>query len=186
MLFHVVLIMVIFCGIFFGTLPDLWPSILSRLPYFSRLDSGIKKLSRPFTSLDRNDRGYIPVYRLLRTVAPNILPPLQEVLALPRNHGTAELIKVKSGFIWQPTVQGKKTKNPISTIYVCFRTQENTVDPICEFRDLMFIVRDFKTRWCSRMGFFFAFLALLFGEGISLRKSVKFWLNESKVKSIKE
>jgi len=190
--YHIAIILVVFLGIFLGTLPDLWPSGLSKLPYFNRLDTGLEKLDHfstheiKNTYLNRNDKGYIPIYRLLSTIAPYTLPPLKETLALSGSRSEAQLIGVKSGTKRRATAEGIQSKKAMETIYICFRTQEDIAEPLCELRDLMFIVRDFKTRWCSRFGFFFAFLALLLGEGISLRNSIKFRLNQKYSKANNE
>ena len=184
-LYHIALISVVFFGILLGTLPDLWPSGLSRFPYFNRLDAGLKRLdnfSNPEiknTYLNRNDDSYVPIYRLLRSLDSHTLPPVKEIIDLTGDNHKAQLIGVKSGEKWRATnKEGKGSDKAMETIYICFRTEENIAEPLCEMRDLKFLVRDFKTRWCSRLGFFFAFLALLLGEGISLRNSVKNFLKK--------
>ena len=77
----------------------------------------------------------------------------------------------------------KKSRKPMETVYVCFRTPENTAEPICDLGDLKFMVRDVKIRVCSRLGFLFAFLALFLGEGLSLRNAFKTRTKEKRGKS---
>lgn len=177
-LYHAVLILVVFLGIFLGTLPDLWPSGLSCFPYFKKLDFGLAKLSQFSTPdaknayLNRNDPAYAPIYGLLRSLDSYTLPPIGEVLAIQGGSRKAQLIGVKSAR-WRANAQGSKSESAIETVYVCFRTPRDTAEPVCDLRDLKFLVRDTKTRLCSRVGFSFALIALLLGEGISLRKSIR-------------
>lgn len=184
-LYHVVLILVVFLGILLGTLPDLWPSGLSLVPYFRKLDLGLAKLSHFPTPddknayLNRNDPSYIPIYQLLRSLDPHTLPPIAETLSGRSGSGEGQLIGVKSGMRWQAQAQGTKSENVMEIVYVCFRTRADLAEPVCDLRDLKFLIRDVKTRLCSRVGFAFAFIALFLGEGLSLRKSIKDLLKQN-------
>ena len=165
-------------GIFLGTLPDLFPAALSRLPYFAKLNAALGTLSDfrategANTALNKDDNGYVEIYRLLHAVDPFTLPPLDETLAL-QGDGSGQLVGVKSGVKWNAVSGDRKSQKAMETVYVCFRTPQNTGEPICELSELKFLVRDVEIRVCSRLGFFFAFVALLLGEGVSLRNALK-------------
>jgi len=176
--YHSVVIVVVFLGVLLGTLPDLFPAALPRLPYFARLDAALRMLSdfsatqAENTFLNKRDDGYVEIYHLLRSVDPITLPPLDKTLAL-QGELSGQLVGVKTGFKWYVTSSDVRSEKEMETVYVCFRTAQDIGEPIMELKELKFLVRDVEVRVCSRLGFFFAFVALILGEGISLRNAIK-------------
>jgi hypothetical protein len=176
--YHSILVATVFLGIFLGTLPDLFPDVLLHCPYFRMLHRGVATLSTfpdetSNSDLNRDDKAYKAIYKLLRSVDPHTLPPLKETLALQGDKYRCNIKGVKSGEQWNAVAPpDQKSKRTMEPIYICFRTPQNIAEPICSLEDLKFLVRDVETRVCSRLGFFLAFVALILGEGMALRKAI--------------
>lgn len=178
--YHIILIAIGFCGIFLGTLPDLFPQLISLPPNLKQYDYALKTLTITNESdiasklLRVGDKGYNQIYNLIRSIDPVTIPPLAETITISKEKkGFGTIASVKSGMEWQPktlTYESQKSLDPF--LFICFRA-ERGYEPICLMNDLQNLVREAKMRFWSRFGFFFAFLALLLGEGKTLKDLIR-------------
>jgi hypothetical protein len=178
--YHIILIAIGFCGIFLGTFPDLFPQLISLPPNLKQYDYALKTLTITNESdsasklLRVGDKGYNQIYNLIRSIDPVTMPPLAETITISKEkEGFGTIASVKGGMKWRPktlTYESQKTLDPF--LFICFRVERGGYEPICQMNDLQNLVREAKIRFWSRFGFFFAFLALLLGEGKALKDSL--------------
>ena len=162
-------------GIFWGTLPELFPNAV---PIF--LVGNNKKLEicyKIFTehlsiprgkrnkdmALQKNEDGYKAIYLILSKINPNIVPPLSNKSS--KEFGRFSFDKginfVSSGtFLFLNQV-------------IFYEISTNQWRPICEMRDLFFMIRDSQFRYYARLGFLLVFISILIEGIISLRSAIK-------------
>jgi hypothetical protein len=178
---HTILIAIGFCGIFLGTLPDLFPQLISLPPNLKQYDYALETLTikdeddNASKRLKVGDIGYKQIYNLIRSFDPVTMPPLSETITKSKEQkGFGTIASIRGGMKWRPkTSQFESEKSIDPFLFVCFKAERKIYEPICQMNDLLSLVREAKMRFWSRFGFFFAFVALLLGEGTALRDSVK-------------
>lgn len=175
--YHILLIVIGFLGIFLGTLPDLFPQYISLLPNLKKYDAGLRALEMDELH-DVNQRllkygedGYLQITKLLKSFDPISIPSLKIIADDNRRLQQAWTIaSVKSGMKWSPQIGSIPATQSIEAfVFICIKTDKGIYKPICDIRDLKNLVREAKVRFWSRTGFFFAFIALVIGEGIALK-----------------
>jgi hypothetical protein len=170
-LLKVVVLLIGAFGVILPALVDMFPdsSWVSLPPHLAALDAGFANLNR-FDELDVNskaigvlrqgDEGYDNIYDLLRHFDPGILP-LSEASILSSTHRTGAIIAVDV-FEWGNS-QGK-----LALIRPLLLQLENEkLKPICDLRDMAFLIRDRKVRFWSRIGSAVALVALLLQTALS-------------------
>lgn len=174
--FHIVIIIIGFLGIFLGTLPDLIPGCapIILIGKNRKMEVGYQKLVEFLDiprgkrankiALTRDDEGYSAIYDLLRSFDPKIVPPVEKISSSSEDIGFGN-ISFDKGDEWV----GSGTFLLMNQV-VFYHTKEKW-QAICEMRDLHFLIRDAHIRYYSRLGFFFAFIALMV-EGISSLKGI--------------
>lgn len=174
--FHLSMIFIGFLGIFLGTLPDLLPDYVPYILFgeHNSMNAGYVRLVNYLKGhkahdeneivLGVNDKEYNSIYNLLHSFDPSILPPLQETLLTSKEYGTGNIGFGKG----RPEFVTSRTFLLFNQV-IYFQDKNNNWRNVCEMRDLYFLVRDAIVRYCSRIGFFFAFISLTV-EGISALK----------------
>lgn len=152
-------------GIFFGTLPDLFPE---KVPDFligenKELDIGYNKLNKYLIekrtsdiALKKNENGYNAIYNIASELNPDVVPPLSN-LGNDRS-GNFSFHKGDFEFV-----------NPGTSLFpnqvLSFKKSTGKWQPVCEMRDLYFMKRDSHNRYYAILGFLLAFISIL-SEGI--------------------
>ena len=151
-------------GILLTELPDMFPDsdLVSVPPHLASLDAGFSDLTR-FDSVDANDNpisilhcgeeGYKAIYNLLRTFDPSI-PILEDITTDSQTRAivTTEAIKWNNPHGEMPVFR---------PVMLYFEELGNNPVPICDMRDLAFLIRDCKVSFWSGTGSALAFVALL-------------------------
>ena len=182
--YHIVLIAIVFCCIFLGTLPDLFPQYMSFPPNLKQYDYALRSLTIPndyninYKTLEVGENGYNQIFNLIRSFDTVNIPPLDVTIKKSKEKkGFGTIASVKSGMEWRPITSTKKPLKSIDPfLFICFKGDNETYIPICQLNDLRNLIHEAKIRFWSRLGFFFAFVALLIGEGASLRASIMAWI----------
>jgi hypothetical protein len=174
------MIVIGFLGISLGALPDILPDFV---PYILLGDSntmqvGYKKLVNYINSpkydptngiaLKVTDKEYNSIYELLYAFDPTVMPPLNDTLIAFRENGTGNISIDRGGLDMEPATSSAAL---FFNRIISFQDKDNRWLHICEMRDLNYLMRDAIIRYCSKIGFSFAFIALLI-EGISSIKGV--------------
>ncbi len=158
-------------GVILPALVDMFPdsSRVSLPPHLAALDAGFADLNR-FDETDANDKaisvlrqgdeGYDNIYDLLKHFDPGILP-LREAPILSSTHKTGAIVAVEV-FRWG---------NPQGTLSLIrpllLQLENEKLKPICDLRDMAFLIHDRKVRFWSRIGSAMALVALLLGMALS-------------------
>ncbi len=180
-IYHTILISIGFCGIFLGTLPDLFPQFISLLPNLKQYDYALNSLTinngpdNKTKILKMDEKGYSQIYHLIRSIDPITMPSLSETLANAKDKkGFGSIASVPGGMKWSPKTSGFESQKSLDPfLFICFKTERGVYEPICQMRDLQNLVRNAKVRFWSRVGFSFAFIALLLGEGVAIKDLIK-------------
>lgn len=150
--------------------PDMFPysDRVNIFPHLASLDTGFADLNtfdeideddKAISVLRRGDEGYGDVYNLLRVFAPNIVS----------SDAVAESPNKNLGAIF--AFEGQKWSNPQGEIAivrpVLILLEEQKPVPVCDLRDLAFLVRDLKVSSWARFGSSLTIVAL-FGQAMPI------------------
>ncbi len=142
---HVLMLIVGILGLFMGTLPDIFPDqkdvlligkykkmnvAYEKLVNYAKVPRGIRESE---VALNIKDSGYHIIYNHLQSLDPS-LPSLKKTDYAFRDLLINQVVHV--------------------------RDDKNEWRPICELRDLYFIIRDSQLRYFTIVGFAFALFAL--------------------------
>ncbi len=137
-----------------------WVSIPSHL---AGLEAGFSALS-PFDERDEEDKaigllrqgdeGYKSIYSLLSTFDPT-LPSLEDMLVMSSTEGVGDITAI-TVFKYETSLGSIPGIRP-----VLIQLEGGDLKPVCEIRDLAFLIRDRKVRFWSRLGSFIALIAVL-------------------------
>jgi hypothetical protein len=164
------IIIVLFIGVFgiiITELPDMYPdsNLISIPPHLASLDAGLADLTR-FDEVDANDKaisvlrdgdkGYAVIYRLLRIFDPSI-PTLKEASANSPSQRMGIIVSTEE-IKWSNPYGKIPIFRPV--LLVEFQEPGLTPVPVCDMRDLAFLIHDQKARFWSRLGVTLALVAL--------------------------
>lgn len=151
-------------GILLTAFADMFPgsSWVSIPAHLAGLEAGFSALSRfdergqeAIGLLRQGDEGYESIYSLLPTFDPT-LPSLEDMLVMSSTEGVGAIIAATSVFKYETSLGSIPGMRP-----VLIQLEGGNFKPVCEMRDLAFLIRDRKVRFWSRLGSFIALIAVL-------------------------
>ena len=166
---HICLLILGILGVCIGTLPDLFPNQIDsfligkykkmniaykRLVDYAKIPRGIRDNE---IALNKNDLGYKAIYNHLRSLDPS-LPPFNK-----SGNSFADITIDTGGFI-------NTNMELLMNQVVQVKDSKNNWLPVCEMRELYFIIRDSYIRFFTRLGLSFAFIALFVGFVMNVKQ----------------
>lgn len=156
----IVLISVIgFFGIFLAVVPDLVPQFALTIPFFQKMDTGLKSLGSyrvtqfgqeeyPVGTLNQHDTGHEEILSMLELFDPVI----RSLRSLDANDTRVKILGVKDK---------RLTWSGMSLFEAVWVEMNGNYKIVCLMPDLKTMVKDAKTRFFSKLGLSFALLAIL-------------------------
>ena len=166
---HICLLIIGILGLCIGTLPDLFPNQIDsfligkykkmniaykRLVDYAKIPRGIRDNE---IALNKNDLGYEVIYNHLRSLDPS-LPPFNK-----SGNSFADITIDTGGFM-------NTNMELLMNQVVQVKDSKNNWLPVCEMRELYFIIRDSYIRFFTRLGLSFAFIALFVGFVMNVKQ----------------
>jgi hypothetical protein len=173
--FHILMLIIGLLGIFFGTLPDLFPSAVPvfLIGYNRELEVGYKQLTKHLSvpikerdsdiALGKNDYGYNSIYLILHKLNPKVIPPLSNL-----GNDRFGNLSFDHGFDFVSSGTGLL---PNQVLF--FEKSTDRWRAVCEMRDLFFIIRDSHIRYYARIGFFLAFISISIEGIVSICSAIR-------------
>ena len=165
---HISLLILGALGLFIGTLPDLLPNQVDlfligkykkmntaykRLVEYAKIPRGIRDNE---IALNKEDLGYEVIYNHLRSLDPS-LPPFNK-----SGNSFSDITIDSRGFM-------NTNMELLMNQVVHIRDSNNNWLPVCEIREIYFIIRDSYIRFFTRLGQSFSFIALFVGFVINVK-----------------
>jgi len=161
-------------GVFFATLPDLFPNIApyfligetramkvgyARIIEFSQMQSNKKN----DIALRKTTYGYEAILRILHNVNPKIAPSPKA----QKGNAFGNISTDRSSVVFvNPGI------NLTSNKVIYFQANEKRWKEVCEIRDLHYIIESAVGRYYAKIGFLFAVIAILMEGFVSIRSAL--------------
>lgn len=177
---HILIILIIaiigFVGIFLGIIPDIAPDLANRVPYFRRMATGLKALNK-FTptkigesqkdagTLNPGEDGYEEIFDILKSFDP-VLEGVESATGYSPDFPDhkVRILGVRDDSLSWGGVSLFEGVWVETEIYIPDKPFYS-LNLVCMMPELKDQIKTQKNRFFSRIGFAFAFLALLF-EGM--------------------